>query len=359
MPNSNSFDRHGLYFVSDMPGGKGGTDLYEAEIFEDDTYGAPVNLIAFNTIANEMFPFVDQDDTFYYSSNGLQNLGGLDVFYAKTNSNGVFESPQNIGVPINSTYDDFAFVIDKGLGYLASNRDNQNDQIYSFEQLKPLESACKAKFIGTVVDSKTGAVVPNAEVVFINGYLEEVGRVESDAQGRYDFDDTACGNITIVRASQSNYFANEVVVSGKDGGSINTTISLRLRRMAITDTGSKTDLGLLLDPIYFDLNSSYIRSDAKMELNKIVSIMNQYPSLEIDIRSHTDSRDSDRYNKWLSNRRAQSTIDYLISRGISPNRLTGRGYGETKLVNHCSNGVKCPDSLHEQNRRSEFIITKR
>ena len=129
--------------------------------------------------------------------------------------------------------------------------------------------------------------------------------------------------------------------------------------MAITDTGSKTDLGLLLDPIYFDLNSSYIRSDANMELNKIVSIMNQYPSPEIDIRSHTDSRDSDRYNKWLSNRRAQSTIDYLISRGISPNRLTGRGYGETKLVNHCSNGVKCSDSLHEQNRRSEFIITKR
>ena len=246
-----SFDETKLYFISDMPGGKGGTDLYEAEIFEDDTYGAPVNLIAFNTIANEMFPFVDQDDTFYYSSNGLQNLGGLDVFYAKTNSNGVFESPQNIGVPINSTYDDFAFVIDKGLGYLASNRDNQNDQIYSFEQLKPLESLAKLNLSEQLSIAKRGPSCPMPKLYLLMDTLEEIGRVESDAQGRYDFDDTACGNITIVRASQSNYFANEVVVSGKDGGSINTTISLRLRRMAITDTGSKTDLGLLLDPMIF------------------------------------------------------------------------------------------------------------
>ena len=120
-----------------------------------------------------------------------------------------------------------------------------------------------------------------------------------------------------------------------------------------------TDLAIFLNPIYFDLDKSFIRSDARRELNKVVSIMNQYPTLEIDVRSHTDSRASDAYNMALSERRNRSTIQYLVDKGISRSRLTGRGYGETQLVNHCSNGVQCPDEVHEQNRRSEFVITKR
>ena len=348
-----SADESKLYFVSDMPSSKGGTDLYESEIFNDGTYGPPVNLIAFNTLGNEMFPFVDKNDTFYFSSNGHSNLGGLDVFYAKTNKDGAFESPQNIGRPINSNYDDFGFVIEEMRGYFASNRDEQNDDIYSFVQL---EDFCKVRFEGVVTDQKTGQPIPNADLLFINGYLEEVGQIKADAYGRYGFDDEECENITIIRADKTDYFPNEAVVSGVEGGVVETDIALDLRRMEIA---VDKDLAIFLNPIYFDLDKSYIRPDAQIELEKIVSIMNQHPTLEIDVRSHTDSRASDAYNMALSERRASSTINYLVDRGISRYRLTGRGYGETQLLNHCSNGVKCPDDVHEQNRRSEFIITKK
>lgn len=233
-----SADESKLFFVSNMPGGKGGTDIYESEIFEDNTYGAPINLAAFNTVANEMFPFVDKDDTFYFSSNGHPNIGGLDVFYAKTNADGVFETVMNIGRPVNSSFDDFAYVVEGDSGYFASNRDNQNDDIYSFVQLEPLQ-------------------------------------------------------------------------------------------------------------------------DASVELDKIVNIMKQYPEMEVDVRSYTDSRGSAKYNLALSKRRNRSTIKYLVDHGISSSRLTGRGYGETELVNYCSSGVKCYEQMHSQNRRSEFIIIKK
>jgi len=352
-----SADESKLYFVSDMPGGKGGTDLYESEIFSDNTYGKPVNLTAFNTVGNEMFPFVDQDDTFYFSSNGHPNFGGLDVFYTTTNDDGAFDGDIiNIGKPINSSFDDFAFVTNGKTGYFASNRDDQNDNIYSFNQLQPLEDPCKVRFEGVVVDKKSGKPIPNADVVFINGYLEDVGRIKTDAKGRYSFEDKKCGNITIIRANEADYFANEVVVSGNDGGVVNNTITLDIQRVAIVE--DKTDLGVFLT-IYFNFDKSFITSDARRELDKVVSIMNQYPTMEIDVRSHTDSRGNDRYNMALSERRNKSTIQYLVDKGISRSRLTGRGYGETQLVNHCSNGVRCPDEVHKQNRRSEFIITKR
>lgn len=278
---------------------------------------------------------------------------GVSTSLNDLNEDGAYELPENLGSPINSSFDDFAFVIDEQTGYFASNRDEQNDDIYSFVQL---EDFCEVRFEGVVTDQKTGQPIPNADLVFINGNLEEVGQTKADAYGRYGFDDEECGNITIIRADKTDYFPNEAVVSGKDGGVVRTDIPLNLRRMEIE---VNKDLAIFLNPIYFDLDKSYIRPDAQIELEKIVSIMNQHPALEIDVRSHTDSRASDAYNMALSERRATSTINYLVDRGISPYRLTGRGYGETQLVNHCSNGVRCPDDVHEQNRRSEFIITRK
>ena len=360
-----SADESKLYFVSGMPGGKGGTDLYVSQI-QGESYGTPMNLNKVNTVGNEMFPFIDQNDTFYFSSNGHPNLGGLDV--PKTSASNIGGTVANLGRPINSSYDDFAIVTNGETGYFASNRDNQNDDIYSFNQLQPLEEHCKVRFEVVVVDKKTGQSIPNADVVFINGYLENVGQIKADAQGRYSFEDKKCGNITIIRADEADYFANEVVVSSKDGGVVKTNIPLNIQKVEVVTeivspygevTTPGTDLAIFLNPIYFDLDKSFIRSDARRELNKVVSIMNQYPTLEIDVRSHTDSRASDAYNMALSERRNRSTIQYLVDKGISRSRLTGRGYGETQLVNHCSNGVQCPDEVHEQNRRSEFVITKR
>ena len=355
-----SADESKLYFVSDKSGGKGGTDLYESEIFSDDTYGVPENLVGLNTMGNEMFPFVGKDDTLYFSSNGHSNLGGLDVFYVKTNTDGAFENVKNIGKPINSAFDDFAFVINEQTGYFASNRDNQNDDIYSFNQLQLLDELCKVRFEGVVLDKKTGDPIPNAEVEFINGLLEDVGRVETNADGRYTFDDKKCGNVTIIRADEANYFANETVVSGVDGGIVQTNIELN-KPDPIRETiesGTVKDLAVFINPIYFDYGKSFIRPDASVELDKIVVILEDYPAMEIDVRSHTDSRSSDSFNMNLSDRRAKSTIEYLVQKGISRSRLTGRGYGESQLVNRCSNGVQCSAEEHQQNRRSEFIITK-
>ncbi|MGB0199539.1 MAG: OmpA family protein [Flavobacteriaceae bacterium] len=355
-------DEKQLYFVSDMPGGRGGTDLYVTEISEDN-YSAPVNLTELNTVANEMFPFIDEEGTLYFSSNGHSNLGGLDVFFTKGNSDEGFDAPQNMGKPINSSYDDFAFLINEQTGYFASNRDNQNDDIYSFVKLEEIEEEvpCNVVFEGVVRDLKTGQPIPNANLVFVNGYLEEVGQVQADEQGRYSFQDEFCGNVTIIRANEEDYFPRETVVSGVDGGAVQTDIQLDKPdpiREAI-ETGTVTDLAIFIDPIYFDYGKSFIRPDASIELDKIVDILNDYPAMEIDVRSHTDSRSSSTFNMNLSDRRAKATIDYLVSKGINSNRLTGRGYGETQLVNHCSNGVQCSNDEHQQNRRSEFIITKK
>jgi outer membrane protein OmpA-like peptidoglycan-associated protein len=279
------------------------------------------------------------------------------------NSDKAFETPQNIGKPINSSYDDFAFVINEQTGYFASNRDNQNDDIYSFIKLEEIEEEvpCNVVFEGVVRDLKTGEPIPNADLVFVNGYLEEVGQAQADEQGRYSFQDEFCGNVTIIRTNEEHYFPKETVVSGVDGGAVQTDIQLDKPdpiREAI-ETGTVTDLAVFIDPIYFDYGKSFIRPDASIELDKIVDILNDYPAMEIDVRSHTDSRSSSTFNMNLSDRRAKATIDYLVSKGINSNRLTGRGYGETQLVNHCSNGVQCSNDEHQQNRRSEFIITKK
>lgn len=194
-----------------------------------------------------------------------------------------------------------------------------------------------------------------------NGTTAGAGAVYVDEQGRYSFADEFCGNVTIIRINEKDYFPNETVVSGVDGGVVQTDIQLDKPdpiREAI-ETGTVTDLAIFIDPIYFDYGKSFIRPDASIELDKIVDILNDYPAMEIDVRSHTDSRSSDSFNMNLSNQRAQATIYYLVRKGIKINRLTGRGYGETQLVNRCSNGVQCSNDEHQQNRRSEFIITKK
>ncbi|MDA8591558.1 OmpA family protein [Flavobacteriaceae bacterium] len=310
-----------------------------------------------------MFPFIDQDGTFYFSSNGHPNLGGLDVF--QTSASDIGETVANLGRPINSSYDDFAYVVEGDSGYFASNRDNQNDNIYSFNQLKKTveEAPCQVVYKGVIRDQSTGQPIPNAKLEFISCYLENVGHVTTDDQGRYSFEDENCDNVSIIQADKMNYFTDQAVVSGKNGGVVNTDISLKKHEKSdITqsiDSGMVEDLAIFIGPIHFDLDKSNIRLNAAVELDKIVSIMEEHPTLEIDVRSHTDSRNDDAYNMALSERRNKATIQYLVDKGISRSRLTGRGYGETQLVNHCSNGVQCPDEVHEQNRRSEFIITKR
>jgi outer membrane protein OmpA-like peptidoglycan-associated protein len=204
-------------------------------------------------------------------------------------------------------------------------------------------------------DKKTGDILENALVSLIGSNNEVIDRKVVFA-GLYEFDERDCSNTKFIRAEKNGYLTKEEMIEQPiKEGVVNQDLLLDKREIAIT---AGTNIGrALLNPVYFDLNSSYIRPDAAIELQKIIAVMQQNPSLAIDVRSHTDSRANDHYNMWLSDRRVRRTINYIVSHGnISRDRLTGRGYGETQLVNRCSNGVECSESIHQENRRSEFII---
>lgn len=346
-------DEKTLYFASDMPGGLGGSDLYKVSIKEDGTFGNPENLgNIINTPARESFPFVGHDNTLYFASDGHLGLGGLDVFETKLN-NGSYSKPLNLGKPINSSMDDFGFIVnDKNAGYLSSNREGGNgfDDIYTF-------TVCSQKIHGVITDLKTKEVLPNAKVELYDEQMKKLSEVLADDKGYYSF--TAdCNHKYTVRASKEEYESNEkMVTTAKETGETKVDIALE-RTVFPIDEG--TDLAKIFDisMIYFDLDKWNIRPDAAKDLQKIIEVMQQYPNMTVDIRSHTDSRQTHKYNELLSDRRAKSTLEFMVKNGIDRKRLTAKGYGETQLVNGCSDGVPCSEEEHQKNRRSEFIIVK-
>ncbi len=352
-------DNKTLYFVSDMPGndGKGGTDIYKVTINDDGTFGTATNLASLNTFGDEMFPFVANDGTLYFSSDGqTSNLGGLDVYSASLNQDGSYGSVENLGRPINSPTDDFAFVINDKTeeGFLSSNRYGAvSDDIYAFSKNENYKAPCNLKLKGVVRNKETGEVLKDVLITLVgpNNTPKDQKLFES---GLYDYNNVDCNEVKFIRAEKSGYLTNEEIINATDG-IFNKDILLD-PRVINTDVGS--DIGKYLNPIYFDLDKHNIRPDAQIELQKLVQILLEKPSIKIDVRSHTDSRANDAYNMALSNRRAKSVIDYLLKSGINRNRLTGRGYGESQLVNGCSNGVECMEASHQENRRSEFIIIK-
>jgi outer membrane protein OmpA-like peptidoglycan-associated protein/tetratricopeptide (TPR) repeat protein len=350
-----------LYFVSDMPGnsGKGGTDIYEVDLYEDGTFGAAFNMAGFNTPGNEMFPYVAEDGTFYFASNGfVANLGGLDLYSSSTDKDGVFGKVVNLGAPINSAMDDFAMVMNSTTkkGYLASNRSGaKSDDIYSFVLNEDFIEPCDVVYKGVVRDQKTGAILENVLVSLVDVNNQIIAQ-KIAAEGDYEFEEMDCNIVKFVRVEKVKYQTGEQLIAIPIDGLAITDVSLVPRTLGLTEG---TDLGLRLSSIYFDLDKSNIRPDAEIELQKIIVIMRNNPSLNIDVRSHTDSRAPDAYNMELSSRRAQSTLEYINRGGISRMRLSGAGFGEKQLKNECSNGVKCSKEEHQLNRRSEFIIIKK
>ena len=346
-------DEKTLYFASDMPGGLGGSDLYKVSIKEDGTFGNPENLgNTINTLARESFPFVGHDNTLYFASDGHLGLGGLDVFESNF-SNGTYSKPLNLGKPINSSMDDFGFIVnDKNAGYLSSNREGGNgfDDIYTF-------TVCSQKIHGVITDLKAKEVLPNAKVELYDEQMKKLSEVFADEKGHYDF--TAdCNHKYTIRASKEEYESNEkMVTTAKETGETKVDIALE-RTVFPIDEG--TDLAKIFDisMIYFDLDKWNIRPDAAKDLQKIIEVMQQYPNMTVDIRSHTDSRQTHKYNELLSDRRAKSTLEFMVKNGIERIRLTAKGYGETQLVNDCADGVPCSEEEHQKNRRSEFIIVK-
>ncbi len=363
-----SADGKQLIFSSDRPGGEGQSDLYKVSI-DGDSFGEPESLgDAINTEGRETFPFVDTNDDLYFASDGHVGLGGLDIFVSEITSEGNYEKGFNIGAPINSKADDFSFVINSttGLGYFASNREGGKgeDDIYAFEQTAQLIKNCRQSLSGEVRDKDTDDLIIDAKVVLLDSDNNVMEETKSDMNGAFSFDVIECSTGYAIRASKPDFSTAEksFVTTGEYESEVKKTLYILSEEdNELRDAKVGEDLGVLLNlnPIYFDLSQSYIRPDAQIELLKVVEAMQKFPNLKIDVRSHTDSRSSDAFNLRLSEARAQSTMDYIVGAGVSRDRITGRGYGESQLLNRCDNGVPCSEDEHQLNRRSEFIIVQK
>ncbi|MDQ6530170.1 OmpA family protein [Flavobacterium sp. LHD-85] len=352
-------DEKTLYFASDMPGSIGESDLYKVSINANGGYGPPENLgNTINTEGKETYPYLTSENEIYFSSNGHPGLGGLDVFVANIDKNGKISEIQNVGADVNSPKDDFAYIIDPETrrGFFSSNKDGGqgSDDIYKFLETRRLK--CAQELYGIISDAETGVALPGAKVTLYDDQMNLKNSAVADGTGLYTFD-VECGKTYYVRAEKPDYTTRELSVTiEKTNGKTNLPIALEKATCKVT-VGDDLGKCFGIKMIYFDLDKSNIRTEAALDLEKILAVLNDYPTMKLDIRSHTDSRASHQYNEALSDRRAKSTVQWLVKNGIAPNRLTGRGYGETELVNKCADGVPCTEAEHQANRRSEFIIT--
>lgn len=358
-------DGKSMIFASDRPGSLGQTDLFEVELKSDGTFGEVKNMgPSINTYGRETFPFVTKAGQLYFSSDGQSGLGGLDVFAAVKNATAY--SIVNVGEPVNSRDDDFAFVInsDTKQGFFSSNR-TKDDQIYSLKELEPIK-LIKGEFtvIGKLVDITTGEALPKVLITAYDGD-KEIGKYLTDNAGEYIIKLPEGGPYKLTYTKDGYLISEEIVPKSGENALVSIDKGLQVDPNAdkfIVDGGkilsdnddlTKT-LGLL--PIYFDLNGTKIKKISLKEINKVVQVLKDYPTFTIDVRSHTDSQGSSAYNLKLSERRAQSTVKYIVSKGIRANRITGKGFGESEILNRCTDGVKCSDKEHQVNRRSEFIV---
>ena len=353
-----SNDDKTLYFASDMPGTFGQSDLFKVTINADGTYSTPENLgTKINTEGRETFPFISDDNELYFATDGRPGLGGLDIYVAKIEKDLSFNEVQNVGAPVNGPKDDFAFLIDSKSrnGFFTSNREGGKgyDDIYKFTETKKI--TCEQILKGTITDKESGDFLEDAKMSLFDEKYQFLKGNATNNRGQYSFE-VECGKTYYVRAEKRNYETKEGTISiEKVNGESYLSLELEKR---IKPIGVGTDLAKTLDIpiIYFDLDKSFIRKDAAFELEKIVTVMTEFPKIKVDIRSHTDSRQTAQYNEALSDRRAKSTREWLIKKGIDASRLTAKGYGESQLVNKCADGIQCTEAEHQANRRSEFVV---
>lgn len=345
-----------MYFVSDRPGGFGQTDIYVVDILENGGFSEPKNLgRTVNTDAKEMFPYVTED-ALYFSSNRQMGLGGLDV-YRSDFSNGIFSVAVNLGEPINSSRDDFSYIVDASgqQGYFASNRKGGkgDDDIYSFVQTENLNAIS-----GVVKDARTDEIIKTAKVQLLDNAGQLLAETITEADGSYLFKNLSPSTEYSIKTSKEGYFDDSRPANTRTNEMVLVNPSLKALDKIID--GEKSIVSLDPEAIHFDFDRFSIRQRAAQELDKLVAVLKEHRNLVIKIESHTDAIGNKTYNKYLSNKRAESTKDYLISQGVDPSQIESAiGYGEERLLNNCSDGKRCAPEKHSQNRRSEFIIVSK
>ncbi|KIA98482.1 MULTISPECIES: OmpA family protein [unclassified Flavobacterium] len=350
-----------LFFASDMPGGYGETDLYVVKIADDGTMSSPQNLgPTINTLGNDVFPSY-RNGVLYFSSDGHYGLGDLDVYESKLSGELNFSAPRNLGAPINSNKDDFSFVIDpkENYGYVSSNRaqGKGDDDIYYFTKGKPI---CNQLVSGQAINTKTKKGLSDTFIIAYDVYDAVITETKTDADGNYKLE-VPCNKRIKMTANKPNFSGDEKFIeTTKDNNAeikdVNFYLSNYDDLVVKKDGVEKVDI----NPIFFDYDKSNINPQAAAELDKVVFVMQKFPKIKIKIESHTDSRGKDAYNMKLSDARAKSTQTYILSKGIEASRIASAiGYGESRLVNKCSNGVKCTEQEHLANRRSDFIVIEK
>lgn len=347
-----SSDGQSMYFVSDMPGGFGGTDLYLVKR-QGEGWGPAENLGAtINTFGNEMFPYIHKDSVLYFSSDGHAGLGSLDIFKSSLISS-AWSIPENLKVPVNSPADDFGIVINlnETEGMISSNRQGGKgeDDIYMMTIGERLPDSVMVA--GLVRDKESLEPLSNSTVFAWNTLTNEVVILKTDGNGRYAMK-VKPGTAFVMKAMK-NGFLHDCLTIDIPAGTKETAFENRDLLLG----KYKVDQIFRLENIYYDFDKWDIRSDASAELDKVVTFLNENPGIIVELGSHTDARGSFKYNERLSDKRAASAVSYIISREIGKDRITAKGYGEYKLVNRCADGVKCSDQEHQDNRRTEIKIT--
>ncbi len=380
-------DGNKLYFVTDKPGGYGEHDIYVSTKDEKGRWGEGVNLgPVINTKFNEEGIFMHPDGkTLYFSSQGHSSMGGFDIFKSVYNeSTKQWGKPENIGFPVNTSDDDVFFVISASgkHGYYTSMNETSLGlrDLYMITFLGPEKPmilnnedqliASAVKPIQELVVAPT-VEVKEAQLTLLKGVISDYVTKEKLAAEIEIVDNTAN---KVIATFKSNSLTGKYLVSlpaGKNYGiavkkdgylfhSENFDIpataafqevekNIELKKLAV---GGK----IVLRNIFFDLDKATLRPESTAELERLTKLMNDVPTLKIELGGHTDSRGSDTYNQQLSEKRAKAVVDYLTSKGITAERLKWAGYGETQLVNECSNGVQCTDEQHQENRRTEFKV---
>ena len=331
-----------LYFASNMPGGFGESDLWKVSV-ETNGYGKPQNLGPnINTADRENFPFITEDNILYFATTGRQGLGGFDIYKMDLSNN---TTAQNVGKPVNSEKDDFSFSFNTKLnvGYFSSNR-NGNDVIFSAIPI------CKAEAVVIVSNAKTKALLADADVAILDVKGNVIATEKTNSEGKVKYP-IECNLGYGLKVAAQNFESTSSAVKIDKAGIATVEVALKPLEVVITDKE------VILNPVYFEYDKSNITAQGATELDKLVKVMKDNPSMVIFVKSHTDSKGGDDYNLKLSERRAQSTVQYLISKGISQGNISGKGFGSTEQKIKC--GTNCTEQQDSQNRRSEFLIVKK